>query len=679
MQFYAKGKLISVVTSAPYSTPWTPTVKGSYAITAKATDSLGVSTTSSPVNVGIVVGSAPAVAITSPASNALYLTAPATIDVTAAASTLTGTVTKVEYFNGSTLIGTVTTSNGGLYKLTWSNVAPGTYTITAIATNSVNLSTTSDPVTLVVDAAPSLTLTSPINNAVYQAGDNIAISVNASDSDGTIAKVDFYQGTTLLATVTSGAAGVFTTNWSSVAAGSYTLTATATDNLGATTTTAPINVIVNAPPTATWTAPADGTTATAPASVTLTVNATDSDGTINKVDFYNGATLIGTVYSGQSGNSGNNYSFNWTNISGGTYTLSAIATDNNGATVNAGSVTIIVNTPPIINITNPANNSTQNAPANIAITAVASDSDGAISQVDFYNGQSLIGSVTTGQSGNTGNTYNFNWANVASGTYTLTAVATDNLNASTTSSTVAVTVNAITAEAGIYYIHPDHLGTPRAITRSTDNLLVWKWENTDPFGANLPNENPSGLGTFTCNLRFPGQYYDQETGTHYNYFRDYDPATGRYVQSDPIGLDGGINTYSYVSGGPLSFIDPYGLFKYNKPPPDTVPVPFELEAKVTCVEKCMGISLIVTGGAEKTGHTKNSLHYSALAVDFGFNSNPGIKSRSNDFLCCALGCGLKFGQVEGPPKFPPQIHLQDVLGNGISKEISQSTCGCKGK
>jgi RHS repeat-associated protein len=64
---------------------------------------------------------------------------------------------------------------------------------------------------------------------------------------------------------------------------------------------------------------------------------------------------------------------------------------------------------------------------------------------------------------------------------------------------------------------------------------------------------------FSFNLRFPGQYYDVETKLHYNYFRDYNPATGRYVQSDPIALSGGLNTYDYVQAAPIGIIDPLGL------------------------------------------------------------------------------------------------------------------------
>jgi len=87
--------------------------------------------------------------------------------------------------------------------------------------------------------------------------------------------------------------------------------------------------------------------------------------------------------------------------------------------------------------------------------------------------------------------------------------------------------------AQLYYVHADHLGTPRTVTRSSDNAIVWRWDS-DPFGVLPPNQNPGGLGVFTLNLRYPGQYFDGETGLSYNYFRDYDPQVGRYVESDPL-------------------------------------------------------------------------------------------------------------------------------------------------
>ncbi|MEJ2376547.1 MAG: RHS repeat-associated core domain-containing protein [Pseudolabrys sp.] len=117
---------------------------------------------------------------------------------------------------------------------------------------------------------------------------------------------------------------------------------------------------------------------------------------------------------------------------------------------------------------------------------------------------------------------------------------------------------------GLYYIHTDHLGTPRVITDPSTGQVVWRWDG-EPFGASAPNEDPNGSGSnFVFNLRFPGQYYDAQTGLDYNYYRDYDPRTGRYVESDPSGLWGGLNTYGYVYGNPLILLDLYGLqiFRY---------------------------------------------------------------------------------------------------------------------
>jgi RHS repeat-associated protein len=110
----------------------------------------------------------------------------------------------------------------------------------------------------------------------------------------------------------------------------------------------------------------------------------------------------------------------------------------------------------------------------------------------------------------------------------------------------------------VYFIHADELGTPRVVTDTTQKP-VWRWDG-DAFGRGLPNQDPLKTGVkFVYHLRYLGQYYDTESGLHYNYFRDYDPESGRYIQSDPIGLAGGFNTYAYVGGNPVSFVDLYGL------------------------------------------------------------------------------------------------------------------------
>ena len=122
-------------------------------------------------------------------------------------------------------------------------------------------------------------------------------------------------------------------------------------------------------------------------------------------------------------------------------------------------------------------------------------------------------------------------------------------------------------DAHVYYLHTDQLNTPRKATNQNQQL-VWYW-NSDAFGQGDGQSIADGNANdqlVQIGLRFPGQYKDEETNSYYNYFRDYDPSIGRYIQSDPIGLRGGLNTYGYVGGNPVMFYDPFGLFQFGTRP-----------------------------------------------------------------------------------------------------------------
>jgi len=127
----------------------------------------------------------------------------------------------------------------------------------------------------------------------------------------------------------------------------------------------------------------------------------------------------------------------------------------------------------------------------------------------------------------------------------------------------------VDSNSQIYYYHTDQLGAPQVMTDSA-GTTVWK-ASYEPFGkATITTQ------TIQNNLRLAGQYFDQETGLHYNWHRYYDPKTGRYISSDPIGLIGGLNTYTYVANNPLKWIDPAGLF--------TIPIHEEVTREVVRAE-----------------------------------------------------------------------------------------------
>ena len=122
----------------------------------------------------------------------------------------------------------------------------------------------------------------------------------------------------------------------------------------------------------------------------------------------------------------------------------------------------------------------------------------------------------------------------------------------------------------IFYVHADHLDTPRVVVDRSNNLR-WRWM-AEPFGTTAPENNPSGLGNFTQNLRFPGQYADSESGLFYNWFRSLDTTISRYTQPDPIGLAGGdMSLYAYSFNQPTRFTDPNGLNPYGDGRPSPSP------------------------------------------------------------------------------------------------------------
>jgi len=190
--------------------------------------------------VSLQVNLLPTVALTQPNNGATF-TPPATVTLAATASDADGSVAKVEFFNGSTKLGEDTTAP---YDFTWSGVAAGTYTLTARATDDLGGATTSAASTITVSAgniAPTASITSPADGAVFAWKPTITVTATASDSDGNVTKVEFRDGTILLGQDTS---APYSFTWKNVPPGSHVLTARATDNAGAATTSSPIRITV---------------------------------------------------------------------------------------------------------------------------------------------------------------------------------------------------------------------------------------------------------------------------------------------------------------------------------------------------------------------------------------------------------------------------------------------------
>ncbi len=425
----------------------------------------------------------------------------------------------------------------------------GTYSVTATVrdgavpplTNSKTFTWTMTTPT----SPPTVSLTAPANGATYTAPASVTVNATASDSDGTITKVDFFAGTTLIG---SDSTSPYSVTWSNAPAGSYSLTAIATDNDGAATSSGARTVTVTgtAPlPPAPWTAADIGGPAQAGstqyANGTYTVNGGgEVGGTADQFQFvYRTASgdvdiraRVGSVQAVQawskagvmvreslaanaamgmmfiSATSGSAFhqrlatgadrtsttgtavaapywvrlerrgttltasqsadGVTWTTID--TMSISAadvvvglaVASGDPALAATATFDNVVVSTPnqaPTVSLTAPANGATYTAPATVTMNATASDSDGTITKVDFYAGTTLIGTDTTSP-------YSVTWSNAAAGTYGLTAVATDNGGTPTTSAAVTITVTALQASVTL---SPDPAGVAATLTATVSN------------------------------------------------------------------------------------------------------------------------------------------------------------------------------------------------------------------
>jgi RHS repeat-associated protein len=433
------------------------------------------------------------------------------------------------------------------------NTAIGTYYLGAIADSTEAEAEAVETNNSIVVAVPLLVANvpaAPTGVNATGAHTKATVSFNASGNDGGAAITGY--------TVTSNPAGgvdsnAGSTGLSHVVTGltngtSYTFTVKAINAVGSSVASQPSNSITPAP-----TAPDAPTNATAVGGHTkATVSFTAPAENGAAISGYNvSSSPAGGVDSNAGGTGLSHIVTGLTN--GVSYTFTVTAINAMGTSTPSQPSNSIIPAPTAPDAPTHVKAAGGNSQATISFTAPAENG----SPISGYTVTSNPGGITASGTGSpiivTG---------LTNGTaYTFTVTATNGIGTSDPSQPSNSIIAMVVPQ--VYYIHADHLSSPRQITDAAGNL-VWQWDNSDPFGNNVPNENPNGAGQFNFNLRFPGQYADKETNTYYNVMRDYDPSTGRYIQSDPIGLDGGINTYTYALNDPTYWTDPLGLESISK-------------------------------------------------------------------------------------------------------------------
>jgi len=448
VEFYTGSTKLGEDLTSPYSFVWNGSATGNHSITAKATDNEGASTTSGAVSISVIAPNTnPTVNITSPGNNATYA-AGVTVTIAATAADVGGSISKVEFFNGTTKLGEDLTSP---YSFAWANIPAGTFSLTVKATDNQGAATTSSVITISASSAntpPAVSITSPANNTSFTAGASPVINASANDANGTIAKVEFFNGAAKLG---EDLISPYSFTWSNAPIGTHSILAKATDNQGAVTNSTAISLLVvapNTPPVVNITSPTNNASYTAGAAIAIAATATDANGSVVQVEFFNGTTKLGEDVTSP-------FSISWANAPVGTHTLTAKATDNQNLMTTSAAVTITVAAlpgAPLVSMTSPVNNSSVEQGSSITLSATASQSNGAITKVEFFNGGTKLGEDLVAP-------YSIVWSNATAGTHSLSAKATDTNNLTATSAVSIITVIAPNVPPVVSIVTPGNKAT----------------------------------------------------------------------------------------------------------------------------------------------------------------------------------------------------------------------------
>jgi len=388
-------------------------------------------------NATVTPATPPTVTITSPGNGGTSLVN-TTFPITASATTTVGVVSNVQFFVNGVSLGTSTVFP---YSASWRPTAVGTYTLSALVTDSFGNLGASANVTVTINAAPSVGVTSPVAGSAITSGtaQTVTATAAATTPGATITSVQFLANGITLGTDTT---APYTAAWTPTSAGSYALTAIATDSFGTQTTSPAVAITVNAPgggggggltaPTIAITTPADGSSI--PVNLSQNVSATASllNGTVTSVAFSANGAVIGSATSFP-------YNVQWTPATAGTFTLTAVATGSNGASATTvNTITVVSAGSPTVALTSPLGGSVLPINTPTAVFATAADADGTIRNVQFFANGLSIGTAATFP-------YNTNFTPTSPGIYVLTAIATDNVGNRTTSAAISVTVSGGTA------------------------------------------------------------------------------------------------------------------------------------------------------------------------------------------------------------------------------------------